>query len=196
MRTSPSGVGPEDVLDFWFGGRDDPEYGTFREAWFARNDEFDAAIRGRFGELYRRAADGDLDGWREGAESALALIIVLDQFPRNMFRGDARAHATDAAALAHARYAVEDGLDRELPPFKRQFVYMPFMHSEDPEEQRRCERLCRRLRDDGGPDIVEYAVGHRRIVDRFGRFPHRNAILGRRTTLEEAEFLKGPNSSY
>jgi uncharacterized protein (DUF924 family) len=187
---------PQEVLDFWFGPEDDPEYGKFRPAWFQKDEDFDREIRERFGDTYESAAAGELDGWREGAESCLALIIVLDQFSRNMFRGDGRTHAADGKALETARYAVDNALDRELPPFQRHFVYMPYMHSENLEDQRRSETLFEGLRQDGGPDLMEYAVGHREIVERFGRFPHRNAILDRETTPEEAAFLEGPNSSY
>ena len=188
MPTSAS-----DVLDFWFGREDDPGYGGFREAWFRKDEAFDAAVRDRFGGLYEEAAAGGLDGWREDAKNCLALVIVLDQFPRNMFRGDARTHATDAEALEAAAYAVDRGLDRELPPLQRMFLYMPYMHSEDVGDQRRSTALAEEA---GGPDVTEYAVGHRDIVERFGRFPHRNAVLGRETTPEEAEFLTQPGSSY
>ncbi len=191
MRTSPA-----DILDFWFGREDEPGYGEFRDAWFQRNDEFDAEIRDRFGDVYEHAAAGDLNDWREEAEGCLALVIVLDQFPRNMFRGDARTHATDAQGLETAEYAVDRALDRELPALQRMFLYMPFMHSESVEDQRRSVELFGLLAEQGGPDVVEYAVGHKEIVDRFGRFPHRNVILGRETTPEEAEFLTQPGSSY
>ena len=187
---------PQEILDFWFGSEGDPDYGAFRSAWFTKDEAFDNEIRERFADTYESAAAGELDGWREEARSGLALIIVLDQFSRNMFRGDGRTHAADGKALETARYAVENALDRELPTFQRHFVYMPYMHSEDIEVQRRSEALFERLREDGGPDLMEYAVGHREIVERFGRFPHRNAILGRETTPEEAEFLKGPGSSF
>lgn len=188
---------PHEVLDFWFGRKDDPGYGRFRDEWFQKDETFDREVTDRFGALYEEAAAGGLDGWREGAEGCLALVIALDQFPRNMFRGDARAHATDEKALGAAKYAVERGLDRELPPFQRMFLYMPFMHAEDPEDQRRSVELFEKLAaEPGAPDVREYAVGHHEIVDRFGRFPHRNAILGRETTPEEAEFLTQPGSSY
>ena len=188
---------PADVLAFWFGGEGEPGYGEFREEWFRKDETFDREITDRFGGLYERAAAGELDGWREEAEGCLALVIVLDQFPRNMFRGDARTHATDGQALDAAKYATERALDRELPAFQRMFLYMPFMHAENAEDQRRSVELFEGLAaEPGGPDVVEYAVGHRDIVERFGRFPHRNAILGRETTPEEAEFLTQPGSSY
>lgn len=187
----------DEVLAFWFGREDEPGYGEFREAWFRKDPEFDQQVQERFGPLYERAAAGELDGWREEARSCLALVICLDQFPRNMFRGDGRTHATDDKALETARYALERALDRELPPFQRVFVYMPFMHSESVEDQRRSVELFGRLAErPGAPDLTSYAVGHMEIVERFGRFPHRNVILGRETTPEEAEFLQGPDSSF
>ncbi|HET7270044.1 MAG TPA: DUF924 family protein [Rubrobacter sp.] len=188
---------PDEVLDFWFGREGEPGYGEFRDAWFRKDAAFDAEVTERFAGLYEEAAAGDLDGWRDDAGSCLALVIVLDQFPRNMFRGDGRTHATDENALETSRYAVEHALDRELPGFQRMFLYMPFMHSENVEDQRRSVELFRRLADEpGAPDVTSYAIGHREIVERFGRFPHRNGILGRRTTPEEAEFLKTEGSSY
>ena len=187
----------EEVLAFWFGQEDDPEYGQFRDEWFRKDPELDARITARFADLYEEAAAGELDGWREDAASCLALVIVLDQFPRNMFRGDGRTHAEDDRALGAAEYAVEHALDRELPAFQRMFLYMPFMHSESVEDQRRSVELFERLAGEkGAPDVVSYAVGHRDIVERFGRFPHRNEILGRETTPEEAVFLTTEGSSF
>ncbi len=186
-----------EVLDFWFGREGDPEYGQFRNEWFRKDPEFDATVTKKFADLYEEAAAGELDDWRDTAESCLALVIVLDQFPRNMFRGDARTHAEDGRALGASKYAVEHALDRELPAFQRMFLYMPFMHSENAEDQRRSVELFERLAGEpGAPDVVSYAVGHKEIVDRFGRFPHRNEILGRNTTPEEAEFLTTEGSSF
>ena len=188
---------PAEVLLFWFGREGEPGYGEFREEWFRKDEAFDREVADRFGDLYERAAAGELDNWREEAESCLALVIVLDQFPRNMVRGDARTHATDDKAPATAKHAVERALDRELPGFQKIFLYMPFMHAERVEDQRRSVELFEGLAaEPGGPDVREYAVGHRDIVERFGRFPHRNATLGRETTPEEAEFLTQPGSSY
>lgn len=186
-----------DVLDFWYGAPADPSYGEFRQAWFEKDEAFDAEVRDRFGGLYERAANGELDDWREESESCLALVIVLDQFPRNMFRGDRRTHATDDKALETSRYALEHALDRELAPLQRVFLYMPFIHAEDREYQRRSVELFEALAHaPDAPDLTEYAVGHRDIVERFGRFPHRNALLERASTPEEAEFLTQPGSSY
>ncbi len=188
---------PADVLAFWFGREGEPGYGEFRDQWFRKDGAFDREVTDRFGDLYRRAAAGELDAWREDAEGCLALVIVLDQFPRNMFRGDAGTHATDVEALDAAKYAIEHALDRELPAFQRMFLYMPFMHAENVEDQRRSVELFEGLAaESGGPDVREYAVGHREIVERFGRSPHRNAVLGRETTPEEAEFLTQPGSSF
>ena len=187
----------EEVLDFWFGREDDPEYGQFREEWFRKDLEFDARVTKQFADLYEEAAAGELDGWRDDAASCLALVIVLDQFPRNMFRGDGRTHAEDDRALGASKHAVEQALDRELPAFQRMFLYMPFMHSESVEDQRRSVELFERLAGEAGaPDVVSYAVGHRDIVERFGRFPHRNEILGRETTPGEAVFLSTEGSSF
>jgi uncharacterized protein (DUF924 family) len=186
-----------EVLDFWFGREGDPEYGRFRDEWFRKDPEFDARVTRQFYGLYEAAAAGELDDWRDDAEGCLALVIVLDQFPRNMFRGDGRTHAEDGRALEASKYAVEHALDRELPAFQRMFLYMPFMHSESVEDQRRSVGLFERLAgEEGAPDVVSYAVAHRDIVERFGRFPHRNEILGRETTPEEAVFLTTEGSSF
>jgi uncharacterized protein (DUF924 family) len=167
----------DEVLDFWFGREGEPGYGEFRDEWFRKDPEFDARVTDQFAGLYEEAAAGDLDGWRDDARSCLALVIVLDQFPRNMFRGDGRTHAADGAALESSRYAVEHALDRE--------------------DQRRSVDLFGRLaHEPGAPDVTSYAAGHRDIVERFGRFPHRNRILDRETTPEEAEFLKTEGSSF
>jgi uncharacterized protein (DUF924 family) len=191
----PSRAG--EVLEFWFGREGDPEYGQFRNEWFRKDPEFDATVTKKFADLYEEAAAGELDDWRETAESCLALVIVLDQFPRNMFRGDGRAHAEDGRALGASKYAVEHALDRELPAFQRMFLYMPFMHSESVEDQRRSVELFERLSgEEGAPDVVSYAVAHKDIVERFGRFPHRNGILGRETTPEEVVFLTTEGSTF
>ena len=191
----PSKAG--EVLDFWFGREGDPEYGQFRDEWFRKDPAFDATVTARFSDFYSEAAAGNLDGWRDAAEGCLALVIVLDQFPRNMFRGDGRTHAADGKALEASKYSVEHALDRELPAFQRMFLYMPFMHSENVEDQRRSVELFERLAgEEGAPDVVSYAVAHRDIVERFGRFPHRNEILGRETTPEEAVFLTKEGTSF
>ncbi len=188
---------PGEILDFWFGREGEEGYGEFREAWFQKDEEFDKEVRERFLDDYERAARGEYDEWREEPESCLALVVVLDQFPRNLFRDDPRTHVTDDKALEVSKYAIEQALDHELPGFGRMFLYMPFMHSEDVKDQRRSVELFERLAAaDDGTDVTEFAERHREIVERFGRFPHRNALLGRETTPEEAEFLKQPGSSF
>jgi uncharacterized protein (DUF924 family) len=184
---------PEDVLAFWFG--EGEEYGKRQKRWFEKDAAFDEEIARRFGVLYERLRSSD--EWLDPARPCLARIIVLDQFPRNMFRGNPRAFATDPLALQAARHAVDAGFDRELLPAERLFVYLPFEHSERLEDQERACMLCEPL---GAfpetDDVPNYACKHRDIVKRFGRFPHRNAILGRDSTPEELEFLKQPGSSF
>ena len=188
---------PQEILDFWFGSEDEEGYGEFREAWFTKDREFDREIRDRFEPVYEEAAGGGLDHWKSEAQSCLALIIVLDQFPRNMYRGDARMYAADEKAREAARHAIEHAYDRELSPYGRLFTYLPFEHSEELDDQRLSVELFRRLATEMGSEaLLDYAVRHLEIVERFGRFPHRNEILGRRTTPEEAEFLSGPDSSF
>ena len=184
----------QEVLDFWFGREGEPGYGEFREAWFRKDPEFDRKVSDRFEDLYEEAAAGALEGWKEEARSCLALVILLDQFPRNMFRGDPRSYATDRTAQETAEYAIDRALDRELPAFQRMFLYMPFMHSEDLGRQRRSIELFRALGSE--VDVTGYAVRHMEIIERFGRFPHRNEVLGRPTSPEEAEFLAQPGSSF
>ncbi len=188
---------PREILDFWFGREGDEGYGEFREAWFTKDPEFDREVWDRFEGAYEEAAAGRLDHWKDEAQSCLALIILLDQFTRNMFRGDPKTYATDDKAREAARHAVEHAYDRELPPYGRLFVYLPFEHSEDLEDQRFSVELFRGLATEmGSEDLLGYAVRHLEIIERFGRFPHRNEILGRATTPEEAEFLRGPDSSF
>ncbi len=190
-------ITPGEILDFWFGREDEEGYGEFREAWFTKDPAFDREVRDRFEEAYEEAAAGRLDQWKDEARSCLALIILLDQFPRNMFRGDPKTYETDDKALEAARHAVEHAYDRELPPYARLFLYLPFEHSEDLEDQRFSVELFRGLSAEmGSEDLLGYAVRHLEIIERFGRFPHRNDILGRATTPEETEFLRGPDSSF
>ena len=187
----------QEVLDFWFGPSASPEYGRPREAWFKKSDAFDEAIRAHFLDLHQQAADGQLQPWCTAPDSLLALIVVLDQFPRNLFRGTSRALATDAPALAAAQLAVARRFDRSLLPVQRWFVYLPFEHAEDLDMQRRCMNLFEGLRSD--PDnagTIDYARRHYEIIARFGRFPHRNAVLERISTPEEIEFLQQPGSGF
>jgi uncharacterized protein (DUF924 family) len=190
-------VTPEAILAFWFGREGEEGYGEYREAWFSRDPDFDREVRDRFEDAYEEAVVGKLEQWKEEARSCLALILVLDQFPRNMFRGDARMYAADGLALAAARHALQQAYDRELAPVQRMFMYLPFEHSENLEDQRLSVELFRMLAEEtGSQDTLIYAVQHLKIIDRFGRFPHRNEILGRWSTPEEAEFLKEPGSSF
>lgn len=189
--------GWHEVLEFWFGAPDSPEFGRNRKRWFEKSAEFDALVRDRFVATYEHAAGGSLDAWTERPLAALALVVTLDQFPRNMFRGTPRAFATDPQALAVARGMIARGFDAALLPAQRTFAYLPLEHAEDREAQREALRLFARLADDaGGASTLTYAMLHYAIVARFGRFPHRNAILGRESTPDEAEFLARPGSSF
>jgi uncharacterized protein (DUF924 family) len=180
-------LAPE-VLRFWFG--DGAERGKAHKRWFEKDAAFDAEVRRRFLPLYETLAGNQ--EWLARADECLARIIVLDQFPRNMFRGSARAFAADPLALAAARHAVAQGYDRDLLPVERQFVYLPFEHSESLADQERACELMRPL----GEELYDWALRHKRIIERFGRFPHRNAILGRESTPEELDFLKQPGSGF
>jgi uncharacterized protein (DUF924 family) len=184
-----------EVLRFWFG--DGPDYGKSRKAWFEKNPDFDREIAARFLALYEQAAAGALDPWQALAGECLALVIALDQFPRNLFRGEAKAFASDARALAAARHAIDAGYDAGMLPVERLFLYLPFEHSESLDDQWRALALIGRLAPwPETKDVFSYAVRHWEIVRRFGRFPHRNAALGRASTPEELEFLKQPGSGF
>ena len=184
-----------EVLDFWFGPNEGR--GKARPEWFRKDGEFDARIRSRFLALHAAAALGELEGWRGEPRAMLALVIVLDQFSRNIYRGDARSFAQDAHALACARQALARGDDASVAPVERQFLYLPFEHSEDIADQDRAVELMRALDAfEETRELVEWAERHRDVIRRFGRFPHRNAILGRVSTPAEAEFLKQPGSSF
>ncbi len=171
-------VTPADILAFW------REAGSDR--WYKKDGAFDDEVRRRYLGLWQEAAAGQLSSWEESDDGALALTIVLDQFPRNMFRGDVRTYATDAAALAVAARAIARGADARIDPVLLEFLYMPFMHSEHLADQLRCVELFRKS---GNANNLKYAEDHADIVRRFGRFPHRNPILGRATTEEEQAFL-------
>ncbi|MGO4403946.1 DUF924 family protein [Bosea sp. RAF48] len=167
-----------EILAFW------REAGP--EKWFAKDEAFDAEITRRFLPIHEAAAAGKLDAWEETPEGVYALLILLDQFPRNMFRGSPRAFATDAQALAVAERAIARGFDDAYEAPERRFFYMPFMHSEELADQERCIALCAAAED---PEGVKYAEVHRNIIRDFGRFPHRNEVLERDTTAEEKRFL-------
>lgn len=181
------------VLDFWFGWPDSAGFGRPRAAWFRRDPAFDADIRARFLADQELAAAGAYDGLATAPPGALALILMLDQFPRNLFRGSARAFACDPAARHVAARVVDAGWDRAMRDVERLFLYLPFEHSEDLADQDRSVALIAAL---GDGEWTRYAERHREIVQRFGRFPHRNAALGRETTAAERAFLLEPNSSF
>jgi len=190
-----------EVLDFWFGPPDDPGHRLSRPAWFRKDPDFDAEIGRRFGALVEQALVGGIDDWWAHPIEplpALARVIVLDQFPRNLFRGSARAFAGDAGALQGARALVASGLDRELTGVQRQFVYLPFEHAEDLSHQRTAVQLFRQLAADEPAlaGLVDWAQRHHDVVARFGRFPHRNAALGRPGTAEEIDYLATPGSGF
>lgn len=186
-----------EVLDFWFGAPESPERGRPRICWFEKGVAFDAEVRSRFLGVYERAAAGELSHWERTPLAALALAVVVDQFPRNMFRGQARAFAADPFALRVARNVADRGFDILLRPVERWFVYLPFEHAEDLAAQRRSVALFGGLAGDpDSPGTIDYAHRHYGIIARFGRFPHRNAILSRDSTFEELAFLSQPGSSF
>jgi len=193
--TNDSTETPDSTLAFWFGESSD--YGKPRAEWFKKDADFDEEIRRRFMTTYEAAAAGRLADWTAKAESCLALIVVLDQFPRNMFRGSARAFAADALARAATNQALQQGFDRQMKPVERQFLHLPLEHSESLDDQAYCLKLMREL--SGFPetrDLHIWAEKHLVIIRRFGRFPHRNAALGRESTAEEVAFLKEPGSGF
>lgn len=170
---------PDEIVAFW------REAGP--EKWFAKDDAFDAEFRRRFEAAHFQAARGELSDWLDDPESALALFLLLDQFPRNCFRGTGHAFATDPLARRYAREALARGHDQALEEALRPFFYLPLQHSESLEDQDQSLALFGRLT---APDVDQWARHHRDIIARFGRFPHRNAVLGRVTTDEEAAFLE------
>ncbi|MBK9361604.1 MAG: DUF924 domain-containing protein [Rubrivivax sp.] len=183
----------QDILDFWFGAGDRP-----RAEWFRKDPAFDAAVRERFGPLIEQALQRGIDDWAHSPQPALARIVVLDQFTRNVFRDTPAAFAGDALALAAAQELVAGGQDRRLAPLQRWFVYLPFEHAEDRAAQQESMRLFGLLAAEHPEraDALEWARRHQVVIERFGRFPHRNAILGRASSAEEAAFLRQPGSSF
>jgi len=178
--------GPDEVLRFWF----DP---ANRNRWFEPSDEFDESCRRQFAEAIEAAGIGQLDHWQASADGALALLILLDQLTRNVYRGRAEAFAHDAKARIIARSALELGHDQAVPQDRRMFFYLPFEHSEDLADQARSVALFESL---GLAEPLDYAIRHQKVIERFGRFPHRNAILGRDSTDAELAFLQVPGSSF
>jgi uncharacterized protein (DUF924 family) len=179
------------LLDFWFGPPDDPGREQHREIWFRATDEFDAALRREFLADYEAAAAGSLVSWETSPEGALALLLLLDQVPRNIFRGTPRAYVTDAAACVTADRALERGFDQQVPQAWRIFFYMPFHHSENIADQQRSVALFNALprNPDRGGSLRRYGHPYIEVIERFARFPHRNEILGRQSTPEEIAFL-------
>jgi uncharacterized protein (DUF924 family) len=198
MGPTTTPASPQAVLDFWFGPPDDPGHRLPRQAWFRKDPAFDQQVREHFGPTIEAALAGGLQAWGLEPLSALAQVIVLDQFTRNAFRDTARAFAGDERALAAARVMVDAGQDRGLTGVQRQFVYMPFEHAEALAAQTEALRLFTRLGQDEPAlaDLLRWAQAHHDIVARFGRFPHRNVLLGRASTPEEEAFLKTPGSSF
>ena len=188
----------DDVLAFWFGTPGDADYGQARAAWFRKDDAFDAQIRARFLNEVEAAIAGQRDDWTATPQGALALFILLDQFPRNLFRNTARAFAGDATALALAGHVVEQGWDRLLLPVQRVFVYLPFEHSESLADQERSIALFTALADEHPEtaSYLDYARRHRDVIVRFGRFPHRNAALGRTSSAAVTDYLAQPGSGF
>jgi uncharacterized protein (DUF924 family) len=188
---------PRDVLDFWFGGPEGADFGSPRPEWFSKSDDFDGAILERFGDAVETALNGGFEEWSRDFDGALARIILLDQFPRNIFRGSAKMYAGDLRARTVAGLALEFAIDTPPSAVQRLFLYLPFEHSEDLQDQEYSVSLFEAM-----PNVAEkerwldYAIRHRDIVARFDRFPHRNKILGRPSTPEELEFLAQPDSGF
>jgi len=190
---------PQDVLDFWFGAPGSIHDKQPRRAWFVKDAAFDTGIRERFGAAIDTAVAGGLREWdASGPDGVLARLLVLDQFTRNAYRNTPQSFAGDALALAAAQQLVDSGFDRELAPLRRAFVYMPFEHAEDAYMQERAVELFSMLAAEqpGFEEMLDYAHRHRGVIARFGRFPHRNAILGRVSTPEEVLFLQQPGSRF
>jgi uncharacterized protein (DUF924 family) len=189
--------GPQDILDFWFGPPDSAERDRPREVWFKSDPGYDAVLRDSFLADQQRAAAGEYDIWTNTPEGSVALLLLLDQLPRNLNRDTPQAFATDARAREIAGITVPRGFDRLLPPVWRWFVYLPFEHSESLADQERSLRLFGALPATPEHDEVkDYAKRHHEVIKRFGRFPHRNAILGRASTPAEIDFLQQSGSSF
>ena len=196
---------PESVYDFWLPNIEEtPEYSQAQSAvWFGKNDEFDNRIKSDFVPGLDKLAESDWKSWIESPKGAVSCVIALDQFPRNAFRGTSRMYAYDPKALEIAKDIVAKGMDSEMNLFEKVFLYLPYEHSEDLDDQKTCMELFTNLRDGASEEMkgnaenyLEFARKHLVIVERFGRFPHRNEILGRESTPEEVEFLKQPGSGF
>lgn len=172
-------ITPRDILDFWYSE-------DMRARWFASTPQLDMEIRNRFEQVWRDAADGGLDWWKDSAQGCLALVIVLDQFPLNMYRGEARSFSTEQAAIEVSKFAIARGYDREIPAEQLAFLYLPLMHSERLADQ---DLSLRMFEQPGLEGNLRWARHHRELIARFGRFPHRNRILGRESSPEEVAYL-------
>jgi uncharacterized protein (DUF924 family) len=187
----------KEILKFWFGSPQDDSYGQSRPEWFRKDPDYDAQIRSQFLADVQRAAAGDYSSWRSTAPGSLALILLLDQMPRNLYRGESFAFASDGLAREVARGAIAASFDQLLLPVQRWFMYLPFEHSEDWADQEQSLTLWATLSDHPpSADPIVYAQRHADVIRRFGRFPHRNEILGRVSTSEEVVFLQEPGSSF
>jgi uncharacterized protein (DUF924 family) len=182
---------PSEILDFWF----EDDRCLHRDRWFKKSTDFDTRCT-RFTAAIRAARSGALDHWALTPDGGLALIVLLDQLSRNVFRGTAEAFAADTHALRIARGMVDASFDKRLSPCERMFVYLPFEHAETIEDQNESVRLFGLLSSETDRDTLDYALRHREVIERFGRFPHRNAALGRSTTPEEAEYLAQPGAGF
>ncbi|WP_299484634.1 DUF924 family protein [Acaryochloris sp. IP29b_bin.137] len=196
---------PETIGEFWFGSsQDDLDVVQQRsKLWWSKNPEVDTEIKARFSCYLPKVVSGELEVWRQTPLGTLALILLTDQFSRNMFRGTAEAFAYDEIASTLCKQGLKDGTDQALRPIQRVFFYLPLEHSESLADQEHCLQLFQRLAEEREPYLqstfesyIDFALRHRNIIDRFGRFPHRNAILNRISTQAEIEFLKTPGSSF
>ncbi len=178
----------KDILHFWF-------VESTPVQWFQINPDFDALITQRFTEAYAMGREGIFDDWRKSADGCLALCVLLDQLPRNMFRGKPEAFATDAVAILTAKHAISKGFDQVHPPERRRFIYLPFEHSEKLSDQKRCVELFKKMEKDD-PLGYDYAVRRLKVIEQFGRFPHRNVTLGRENTPEEEAYLARPGAGF
>ncbi len=182
------------VLSFWFGGLDEESAKTQQSFWFKSTPEIDTEIRDRFLEIHELAGQGHFDTDVQSPDDYLAIIIVLDQFPRNIHRGTPDAFATDPLALEWAKKAVSKGIDKQQPaPYRRMFLYLPFEHAENLDDQNEAVRLFKEM---GNDELTGYAAAHRAVIEKYGRFPHRNAVLGRASTPDEENYLSQPGAGW
>ena len=198
-------VKPEAVLEKWFGPESSREFppDSIRAQWWAKNNSFDAELRRDYGSALEQGVSGELESWRSTALGCVALIVLFDQFARNIHRGKAEMYRYDPLAVELSKTMIEEGSDQKIGFFERLFVYMPLMHAESLQDQKQCIEKIDELADEATDPAksifssnLKYAYQHKEIVARFGRFPHRNAILGRDSTPEELEFLRQPGSSF